>query len=124
MNITGMKICTSFCDPTSPQSSAGGHMPCGPNINCYPNTDHDSYCLGPTTPGGTQGADCSGSNAPDETKCAPGFACVTINFFGTNLYQCQQFCNVGGTNTCPSNTSCSSFGTKQYAGTQEIGGCS
>jgi hypothetical protein len=120
-NITGFKVCTSFCDPTSPQSSAGGHTACGPNINCYPNTDHDSYCLGPTTAGGTQSANCATSNASDPTKCAPGYACVGL---GLNQFECEKFCAVGGSGGCASGYTCSSFATKQYAGTQEIGGCS
>jgi len=33
--------------------------------------------------------------------------------------------HVGGASSeCPSSYTCSSFGTKQYAGGQEIGGCS
>ena len=122
-DITGMKVCSSFCDPTNPQSASGGHTACGANVNCYPGSDHIPYCLGPTTAGGTQDKSC-GTNAPDSTKCAPGYACVTISLFGTNVYQCQKFCAVGVSGSCPSSYTCSSFGTKQYAGTQEIGGCS
>jgi hypothetical protein len=120
-DITGMKVCSSFCDPTNPQSATGGHMACGPNVNCYPGSDHVPYCLGPTTAAGTQGKSCATSNASDPTKCAPGYACVGL---GLNLFQCQKFCGVGVANSCPSSYTCSSFATKVYAGTQEIGGCS
>ncbi|HEX9105198.1 MAG TPA: hypothetical protein VF997_23470, partial [Polyangia bacterium] len=32
-NITGMKVCTAFCDPTKPQNATGGFTACGPNVN-------------------------------------------------------------------------------------------
>jgi hypothetical protein len=119
-NIPGMKVCSSFCDPTNPQNNSGGYMACGPNVNCYPGSDHIPYCLGPAGTG-TQGKSCATNSASDPSKCAPGYACVGL---GLNLYQCQKFCAVGGANTCSSSTSCSSFQTKVYAGGQEIGGCS
>jgi hypothetical protein len=123
-NIPGMKVCSSFCDPTNPQNATAGFMACGPNVNCYPGSDRIPYCLGPTTASGTQGANCKNGSAGDSTLCAPSYACVTISLFGTTVYQCQQFCKVGVSGSCPSSYTCSSFGTKQYAGAQEIGGCS
>ena len=124
-NIPGMKVCSSFCDPTNPQNATGGFTACGPNVNCYPGSDRVPYCIGPTTASGTQDANCKSGSSGDSSLCAPGYACVTISFFGTTLYQCQKFCHVGGASSeCPSSYTCSSFGTKQYAGGQEIGGCS
>jgi hypothetical protein len=123
-NITGMKVCSAFCDPTNPQNATGGFTACGPNVNCYPGSDRVPYCVGPTTASGTQDVNCKNGSAGDNTLCAPGYACVTISFLGSTLYQCQKFCHVGGSGECASGYSCSSFGTKQYAGGQEIGGCS
>ena len=120
-NIPGMKACTSFCDPTNPQNSAGGYTACGPNVGCMPGTDHIPYCVGPTLATGTQGKSCATSSAADDSKCAPGYGCVGL---GLGLYQCQKFCQVGVSGSCPSSYTCSSFATKNYAGTTEIGGCS
>ncbi len=122
--IPGMNVCTQFCDPVNPTSSTGGFSPCGPNVACEPNSAANgriSTCLGPTTASGTQGADCSNGSNPDQTKCAPGYGCVSI--FST-FFECERFCDVGVSGGCPSSTSCGSFSTKQYAGAQEIGSCS
>jgi hypothetical protein len=125
--IPGMNVCTQFCDPVSPQSSTGGFSPCGPNVACEPNTAANgrvSTCLGPTTASGTQGADCTTNNTYDDTKCAPGYGCTGLTIFGTTIYECLHFCDVGAsTGQCPSSTSCGSFTTKLYAGAQEIGVC-
>ncbi|MGZ3441444.1 MAG: hypothetical protein ACXVDD_18120 [Polyangia bacterium] len=122
-SITGMKVCSSFCDPTNPQNNTGGFMACGPNVNCYPGSDRIPYCVGPTTASGGQNTNCKTSGNPDNTKCAPGYACVNDSLF--NLDTCYKFCKVGVAGECSSfsGTSCNSFGTKQYAGGQEIGYC-
>jgi hypothetical protein len=119
-NITGMKVCTSYCDPTNPQNATGGFTACGPGVNCYPSTDHNPYCLGPTAAGGTQNANCSTSNAADDTKCAPGYICLNSL---PSVYACYRLCKVGGSGGCPSGTSCNSFATSAYSGPQEIGYC-
>jgi hypothetical protein len=127
-NIPGFKVCSQFCDPTNPQSSSGGYSACGPNVNCYPGSDPGriSTCLGPTTASGTQDANCKNGSSGDTSKCAPGYACVhETDVFGGSYYTCYKFCKVGVAGECSafSGTSCKSFGTKQFAGGQEIGGC-
>jgi hypothetical protein len=122
-NITGMKICSSFCDPTNPQNATGGFTACGPNVNCYPGTDRNPSCLGPTTASGTQNASCKTSGAADVTKCAPGYYCATV--ISGSVYGCYKFCKVGVAGECSSfsGTSCNSFSPSAYAGAQEIGFC-
>jgi hypothetical protein len=119
-NIPNDKVCTNNCDPVNPQN-ANGFSPCGPNVNCWPDTDHFAWCLGPTTATGTQGADCTNTagNATDPTLCAPGYYCLAGTFSGT----CYKMCRKGTTNACPSGQTCTSFSTKMYAGTPEIGYC-
>jgi hypothetical protein len=121
--ITGMNVCTQFCDPTNPTSSTGGFSPCGPSVGCVPNSSANgkvSTCLGPAGTG-VQGDDCTTSSEPDDTKCSPGYGCVSI-FSVVN--ECEKFCYVGVSGQCTGGTSCGSFSTKQYAGAQEIGSCS
>jgi hypothetical protein len=122
-NIPGFKVCTTYCDPTSPQSSTAPYTACGPNVNCFPASDRNPYCIGPTTASGTQNASCANAagNGPDQTKCAPSFGCVTVG----PIYGCYKFCKVGVAGECSafSSTSCNSFGTKLYSGGQEIGFC-
>ena len=122
-NITGMKVCTSYCDPTNPQNATGGFTACGPNVNCYPSSNRNPYCLGPTTASGTQNASCNTNNAADDSKCAPSFVCLTV--ISGSVYGCYKMCKVGASGACSaySGTSCNSFATKQYAGGQEIGYC-
>jgi len=119
-DITGMKVCTSYCDPTNPQNATGGYTACGPGVNCYPSTDHNPYCLGPTAAGGTQNASCKNGNAGDDSKCAPGYICLNSL---PSVYGCYRLCKVGGSGGCPSGTSCNSFATSAYSGPQEIGYC-
>ena len=120
--IPGMKVCSSFCDPTNPQNATGGYMACGPNVNCYPGPDRIPYCVGPTTASGTQGESCATGGAADSTKCAPGYRLRQPRRPSSS--SASSFCPVGGTSNCTGGTTCSSFSTKQYAGGQEIGGCS
>ncbi|MDB4966467.1 MAG: hypothetical protein JWN44_2156 [Myxococcales bacterium] len=125
-NIPGMKVCSLFCDPTNPQNSAGGYAACGPNVNCFPGADRISYCLGPTTASGVQNTNCKVGTAGDNSKCAPGLACVHETIFGSEFYTCYKFCKVGVANECSglgSGVACRAFATKQYAGGQEIGSC-
>ena len=115
VDIPNKKVCTRNCDPTNPQN-ATGYSPCGPGVNCLPDTDHYAWCIGATA-SGTQGKDCTN----DGTKCAPGYACA-VDVFGAGT--CYKMCHVGKSGECPSSTSCGSFGTKLYAGSVEIGYCS
>ena len=119
-DITGMKVCSSYCDPTNPQNATGGYTACGPGVNCYPSSDHNPVCLGPTAAGGTQNASCKTNNAADDTKCAPGYICLNSL---PSVYACYRLCKVGGSGGCPSSTSCNSFATSAYSGPQEIGYC-
>ncbi len=122
-NITGMKVCTAFCDPTNPQNATGGFTACGANVNCYPQSDRAPLCLGPTTASGKQNASCTTNNASDYTKCAPGYVCLTV--VSGSVYGCYKFCKVGVAGECSafSGTSCNSFSPANYAGGQEIGYC-
>jgi hypothetical protein len=122
-DIPGMKVCSSFCDPTNPQNATGGFMACGANVNCFPGSDRIPYCVGPTTASGTQNKSCKTSGASDSSLCAPGYGCVTV--ISGSVYACYKFCKVGVSGECSafSGTSCNSFGTKEYAGGQEIGYC-
>ena len=117
-NITGMKVCSTFCDPTNPQN-ATGFQPCGSGANCFPDTDGYAFCFGPTVSSGTQGADCTSTTtfAPDPTLCAPAYSCV-----GSITGTCYKSCKVSG-GSCPASTTCHSYSTKEYAGSAEIGYC-
>ncbi len=123
-NIPGFKVCTLYCDPSSPQTATGGYAACGPNTHCFPATDHDPFCLGPAAAsGGAQGANCADATGlnPDQSKCAAPFACVSSSPIGP--FTCYHYCHVGATGQCSGMGSCNSFGTKLYSGAQEIGYC-
>lgn len=114
VDVPNYKVCTHNCDPTNPQN-ATGYTPCGPNVNCLPESDHYATCVGVT---GTEKQD--GDCTSDALACAPGYACTTDSIFSSS---CYKMCHVGKSGECPSSTSCHSFGTKQYAGSVEIGYC-
>jgi hypothetical protein len=117
--IPNDKLCSLNCDPTSPQSSTGGFSPCGPGVNCLPDTDKYAFCYGQVKSSGTQGADCLNlsTGVGDQTRCAVGFICNTTDEY------CNKMCHVGKTGECASGLTCKSQNPKVYAGTAEIGGC-
>jgi hypothetical protein len=123
--IPGFQICLSYCDPTSPQSSANGYTACGAGVNCFGNTDGSSYCEAPVTASGTSKVDCTGGGAAvgDPTLCAAGYACIPSTFSAT----CYKQCHVSGGTECTGTQTCHSQSTKVYAGTPssttEIGYC-
>jgi hypothetical protein len=122
VNIPNDKVCTLNCDPVNPQNATGGYAPCGAGVNCYPDTDHYAWCLGPTTAAGTQGVDCTDTSslAANPSLCAVGYYCVPGSTFGGT---CYKTCHKAQTGECPGSTACTSFSTKQYAGSLEIGYC-
>jgi hypothetical protein len=115
--IPGAKICSQFCDPVNPQSSAGGHGACGAGVNCIPDSSaaHASDCVG-FVGTGTQGSSCFVNGIAD---CAVGYNCVP------STSACAKSCNMGSNADCTSvgNKTCTSFSPKQYAGAQEVGYC-
>lgn len=124
--IPGFSICLSYCDPTSPQSSANGYAACGAGVNCFGNTNGSSYCSAPVTGKGTQGAVCTGTfYVEDATKCAIGFACV--GNASSTAAACYKQCHVATGAECTGTQTCHSQSTKLYAGTPgtatEIGYC-
>jgi hypothetical protein len=127
--VPGLTVCSRTCDPVNPQSSTSPYAACGASTNCYPADDHGSFCLAPVG-SGTQGSDCSVNastgGGPDPTKCAAGFGCLTDD----QVFQfssCYKFCHVGSNADCTGSAAgktCTSFGTKLYAGPTEVGYCS
>jgi hypothetical protein len=118
--VPGFKVCTQFCDPTAPTSSASPYMGCGPAVNCFPDPAGVSSCFGPTTAAGTQDQYCDtgfGTDG-DSSLCAPGYACVGDTLFG---FTCTKFCHIGA--SCGAGLTCTAFSTPQYAGTTQIGYC-
>jgi hypothetical protein len=109
--IAGAVICSSNCDPLASAASY-----CPPNDKCgiftatFNGTDHDITDCEAQGAGG-QGSSCliSGSNPPngDDTKCAAGQMCTTLN--GTT-FNCRQICKYP-TGACPSGTACTGFST-------------
>jgi hypothetical protein len=125
-SIPGFLICLSYCDPTSPQSSANGYAACGAGVNCFGNTNGSSYCSAPVTGSGTQGKVCTGTfYVEDATLCAIGFACV--GNASLTAATCYKQCHVSGGTECTGTQTCHSQSTKVYAGTPgtatEIGYC-
>jgi len=120
--IPGFTVCSRTCDPVSPQSSASPYAACGASTNCLPASDHGSFCIAPVG-SGTQGSDCTTASAPDQSKCAASYACISTDPFGFTG-TCFKMCHVGSNVDCPSGKTCGSFGTKLYAGPTEIGYCS
>jgi hypothetical protein len=118
--VPGRSVCTVHCNPLDPQSATGGYSPCGPAINCLAAADGNPghfYCAGPTKATGTQDKSC---NSGSTTACAPSFVCATD---GISSYYCSKQCRRGVSGDCTSGHTCTSFGTKVYSGTQEIGFC-
>ncbi|MCC6994076.1 MAG: hypothetical protein IT370_05545 [Deltaproteobacteria bacterium] len=123
--ITGFKFCTQQCNPLNPQQDNTEFDPCGPGVNCFPNADRSSSCVGPTSSGAVQGTFCDVAGGGDASLCAPGYACVgnSIGFF-----DCLRMCRVGMNADCAGlsgsgTRTCFAFSTKQYAGATEIGFC-
>ena len=132
--IPGFTVCSQTCDPVTPTRTDATHGGCGPNIGCLPGSNRITSCFGPTLGTALQGDFCGnslfGATAPDFSQCAPGYLCLTTTIFSTSIYSCAKFCHkASGDTDCTvlndSSTTyhCSSFGTKQYAGTDEIGYC-
>lgn len=124
-NIPGFKVCSQTCDPTNPQLDDTEYDPCGPGINCYPATNRASFCVGPTTAGGTQFAECGVGGAADDTLCAPGYICLD-DFYALSGYSCQKFCRVGSNCALGAAPYCNALyvgTTPVYAGARQIGAC-
>ena len=100
-----LELCTDLGNPV-PECGAGED--CTP----IPNTPlGDVAACGPAPGSGTQGSGCSG-----QFDCAGGFACVT------SIFQCLQYCEVGGA-ACPGFGPCISFGTPVFVEGTEWGVC-
>jgi hypothetical protein len=123
-NIPGFKVCTLTCDPVNPQLQDSTFSACGAGDGCLPDPNGASSCYAPTKSSGTQGASCSTSGSPDQSKCAVGFVCLQDLLSSSS---CYKMCHVGSNADCTgsaSGTTCGSFGSKEYAGPKEIGYCS
>lgn len=116
-SVPQLFYCTHTCNPVNPQVEDGGFHACGPQLKCLPAPDGASDCFDLGVGTGMQGTPC-GTNSPDESRCAIGYACVTSN--GTN-FVCAKYCRVAGAD-CGA-LSCAAFQTPLYTGGEEIGIC-
>ena len=114
--IPGFLSCSQLCDPVTPTLDNATFDPCGPNVFCYPSTDGISFCAGPTTPTGTQGADCTTS----DTNCAAGYICLQDSAVS---YSCYKYCHTGSNADCTGGRICYAFATAEYAANKQIGYC-
>jgi len=117
-------VCSSNCDPASPQSASGGYVACGASTNCLPIDDGYAYCSSPVkATGGGDGANCYNSTTAntDSSKCKPGFICLT-NSAGT-IFECLQQCHVDGSGTKCARGTCNGYSPKTMVGGLEIGYC-
>lgn len=111
--IPGAFSCTRLCDPVNPSSTASPFLGCGAGAGCWPTKDGFSDCTASTATG-TSGAPCMNSNGEsDSTLCAPGYVCGGSS-------GCVRFCH--SSTDCATGT-CTSFSTKLYASSVEIGYC-
>jgi hypothetical protein len=118
--VPGYFYCTRTCNPVNPQQEDATYDACGPGVNCFPSSTRDSDCVGGSTPTGTQGANCVGTNGQgDSSRCAVGHFCRQPT---AGTYQCARFCSYPG-GACGTGLVCSAFATKLYAGPNEIGVC-
>jgi hypothetical protein len=118
--VPGYFYCTRTCNPVNPQQEDATYDACGPSVNCFPSTTRNSDCVSGSTPSGTQGANCMGTNGQaDNARCAVGHFCRQPT---TGVFQCTRFCTYPG-GTCGTGFTCAAFATKLYAGPNEIGLC-
>jgi hypothetical protein len=118
--VPGYFYCTRTCNPVNPQQEDATYDACGPSVNCFPSSTRNSDCVSGSTPSGTQGANCIGTNGmADSSRCAVGHFCRQPT---TGVFQCTRFCTYPG-GTCGTGTTCTAFTTKLYAGPNEIGAC-
>jgi hypothetical protein len=109
--IPGAVICSSNCDPlTSAASYCPPNDKCGIFTATFNGTDHDITDCEAAGAGG-QDSSCliAGSSPPngDDTKCAAGQMCTTLN---NTTFNCRQICKYP-TGACPIGTSCIGFST-------------
>jgi hypothetical protein len=116
VNVPGMGVCSSGCDPLEPKAL------CGPGLTCYAQGD-TSYCTGPTGTGVGAGG-CAGSSL-----CAVGYDCVTYtSSYGSGssaLLQrttCEAYCRIGMTD-CPSTQTCTALNNPPTIDGVEYGVC-
>ena len=122
--IPGAVICSSNCDP---MTSAAAYCP--PNDKCgiftatFMGTPHDITDCEATGAGG-QGATCliTGSNPPngDDTKCAAGQMCTTLD---NQAFNCRQICKNPPGGACPAGKSCIGFSMPLTIGGTTYGVC-
>jgi hypothetical protein len=110
------RVCSSLCDPVSPQSSAMPYTACGLGVGCQPlfGTNGASYCTSSVDSNGTQGASCASRN------CATGFLCVNN--------QCRKACHAGSKVDCTVGLVCAQLtspvdGSPVFVGSSALGYC-
>lgn len=114
--VPGFFTCSLTCDPVAPTTDNATFDACGPNVFCYPSSTGTSFCAGPTTPTGTQGADCSAA----DSDCAAGYICLQDSAVS---YSCYKYCHVGSNVNCTGGRTCQAFTTAQFAANVGIGYC-
>ncbi len=117
-DVSDYAVCLRTCDPLDSTRSDATYEACGPGVNCLPGPSGVSSCVASTS-NGTQGSSCedSGGNA-NPTRCAPGFACVTVDSDSTCKRQCEP-----GVTDCGIGFSCLSYEPNLGAASRSIGYC-
>lgn len=117
--VPGYFACTRTCNPLNPQQDDAAFDSCGPGVNCLPTSSGDSDCISGSTPTGTAGVNCRGSDGQgDSSLCAIGHVCIELT---AGVFECARFCRLPG--ECGTDGVCRAFGTRLCAGPQEIGYC-
>jgi len=110
MAIAGIpSACSSNCSPLS--TSAPAECPAGFKCGLFTATHNNTPVpITDCSPAGagTQGASC-GTNAGNDSMCAPGYLCTTVG----SGFQCRRICNKTANTGCTGTQTCLGFQTPQ-----------
>jgi hypothetical protein len=109
-SIPDVSVCARVCDPVSPRNPRSPLLACPAGFGCMPGDYWGASDCQKQTGTGVTGSYCS-----DDTDCVPGYFCDTSN------YVCVKYCYT--VNDCPTGTTCGSFSSSYYAGSNEVGYC-
>jgi hypothetical protein len=90
-------VCNMQCDPTTPNSDAGGTTACGAGLQCIAVGSGITTCHTTQPTAGGKGASCV--NLDD---CKPGLGCAGG--------LCLPYCFIGAASSCASGTACTAIG--------------
>jgi len=111
VEMLGVLVCVSVCDPVSPQNPRSPLSACPVGFGCS--------SWGTSLPGATDcepqsGTGITGSACATDGDCVPGYYCSNGNV-------CVKYCYTVA--DCPTGTTCVSFSTPNYAGTTQVNHC-